>query len=482
MMFRENVALKIPGSDRLRRVYRSLTLSQRFMLGSLVIIILGTLGLAYWVGLQIREGVINRAGATTALYVDSFIAPRLQELGYARTLSPENVNTIRQLLAETSLGRQIVAFKIWDLDGRVVYSTAPGLIDQTFPMHAALIEASRGSVSTRISVEDAENADQVLPDQEVLEIYSPVRLTGTNQVIAIAEYYQNATALRSEILAAQQRSWLVVGLVMSVIYLLLAGFVRGASDTIDAQQRELSVQIVQLRDLLAQNRTLSERVRRAAARVSTRHENLLRRVGADLHDGPAQDLGLALLQIDTVLGYYEDQPGAEAQRQKLERLQGVLQHTLQEMRSIASELSLPQLNTLSLPETFERVVQAHERRADSLVTLDLDNLPEVASLPVKIAVYRIVQEALHNAERYGGGADLLVQATASGDRLCFRISDNGPGFDPRVELSKTGHMGLVGMNERAESLGGQLQLITAPGEGTRIEVELPLQPEGDSLE
>jgi len=269
---------------------------------------------------------------------------------------------------------------------------------------------------------------------------------------------------------------------MSVIYLLLAGFVRGASDTIDAQQRELSVQIVQLRDLLAQNRTLSERVRRAAARVSTRHENLLRRVGADLHDGPAQDLGLALLQIDTVLGYYEDQPGAEAQRQKLERLQGVLQHTLQEMRSIASELSLPQLNTLSLPETFERVVQAHERRADSLVTLDLDNLPEVASLPVKIAVYRIVQEALHNAERYGGGADLLVQATASGDRLCFRISDNGPGFDPRVELSKTGHMGLVGMNERAESLGGQLQLITAPGEGTRIEVELPLQPEGDSLE
>lgn len=466
--------------NRLRRGYQSLTLSQRFMLGSLVIIILGALGLAYWVGLQIRDGVINRSGATTALYVDSFIAPRLQELGYARALSPENIDSIRQLLSDTSLGRQIVAFKIWDLNGRVIYSSDSRIIDQTFPMHSALIEASRGNVSTRISVEDVENAAQIQTNLEILEIYSPVRLTGTNQVIAIAEYYQNATALHSEIDSAQQRSWLVVGLVMTLIYLLLAGFVRGASDTIDAQQRELSLQIVQLRDLLAQNRTLSERVRRAAARVSTRHENLLRRLGADLHDGPAQDLGLALLQIDTVLGYFEQQPGAEKQQQTLERLQGLLQHTLQEMRSIASELSLPLLNTLSLPETFERVVRAHERRADSLVTLDVDKIPEEASLPVKIAVYRIIQEALYNAERYGGGANLMVEASASEDRLCFSISDSGPGFDPQTEKSKDGHMGLVGMNERAESLGGQFELKTAPGEGTRIEVELPLQPEGES--
>lgn len=472
--------MKLRDPDRFRRAYQNLTLSQRFVIGSLVIIILGTLGLAYWVGLQIREGVINRAGATTALYVDSFIAPRLQELGTSRSLSLENIRVIQQLLAETSFGRQIIAFKIWDLDGRVIYSTDTGLIDQTFPLHEALIEASRGNVSTRISVEDEENAGQVRSNTELLEIYSPVRLTGTNQVIAIAEYYQNAAPLQNDILAAQQRSWLVVGLVMMSIYLLLAGFVRGASDTIDTQQHALNHQIVQLRALLAQNRTLNERVRRAAARVSTRHENLLRRLGADLHDGPAQDLGLALLQIDTVLGFLEDQPGTEAQRQTLARIQSLLQNTLQEMRTIASELSLPQLHTLSLPETFNRVVSAHERRAENRVALHLSDLPDEAPMPVKIAVYRIIQEALRNSERYGGGVGLTVKAAVVEDRLCFSISDLGPGFEPQEQAAKEGSMGLLGMRERAESLGGQFQLNTAPGAGTQIEVELPLHPEGDS--
>jgi len=465
---------------RIAAAFDRLTLARRFMLASLVVIVVATVGLGYWVGLQIRAGVVNRAGATTALYVDSFIAPRLQELGQSSSLSQQNVDTIRKLLTETSLGNQILAFKVWDLDGRVVFSSDSTIINQTFPMHSALIEASRGSVSARLSVEDAENAAQTSMHGEVLEIYSPVRLTGTNQVIAIAEYYQSATALRREIAAAQQRSWLVVGMVMAMIYFALAGFVRNASHTIEAQQFELNHQIKQLRDLLAQNRALNERVRRAAAWVSTSHENLLRRVGADLHDGPAQDLGLALLQIDTVLEQLE-QSGTHKQHAQVERLQTLLQNTLQELRGIASDFSLPVLQTLSLPEIFMRVVKAHERRSACSITLEISYLPDEASLPTKIAVYRIVQEALNNAQRYAGGKEMTVIAQAQHGRLRFSISDRGMGFNVEA-VDPEGHLGLSGMRERAESLGGTFQVITAPGAGTRIEVDLPLQAEGESSE
>lgn len=476
-----NEAMKRPVITRLQAAFSRLTLARRFMLASLVVIVLAALGLGYWVRTQIREGVINRAGATTALYVDSFIAPRLQELGQASTLSPQNADTIRKLLTETSFGNQILAFKVWDLDGRVVFSSDPESLDQVFPMHAALIEASRGNVSTRLSVEDAENAAQTSAHGEVLEIYSPVRLTGTNQVIAIAEYYQSVTALRREIAAAEQRSWLVVGLVMALIYLLLAGFVRNASQTIENQQGELNQQIVQLRDLLAQNRALSKRVRRAAAQVTTNHENLLRRVGADLHDGPAQDLGLALLQIDTVLVHLEQQPGAEKERAQVASIQGLLQNTLQEMRGIAGGFSLPVLQSISLPETFARVVSAHERRAAGNVTLQLEGVPDEASLPTKIAVYRIVQEALHNAQRYAGGVGLTVRAEAGGGHLRFEVRDDGPGFDGNA-ADRAGHLGLSGMRERVESLGGAFQVTSAPGKGAQIVVDLPLQAEGEGSE
>ena len=92
---------------------------------------------------------------------------------------------------------------------------------------------------------------------------------------------------------------------MSLIFILLSGFVKRASDTIDQQKVELSNQVTRLTELLEQNRGLHERVRRAAARVTTLNERLLRRIGSELHDGPAQDLSLSLLKLDTLIGQSE---------------------------------------------------------------------------------------------------------------------------------------------------------------------------------
>lgn len=464
-----------------------LTLSQRFMLASLVILVAGMIGIGWWVGQQIKTGVVHRTAATTALYVDSFISPYLQELSQAPSISPQHLEVLKKLLRDTPMGQQIVSFKVWDKTGRVLYSTDdPASIGQVFPMEDRLVMAWEGQVTSQISsLEDVENAPQRAFGRQLLEIYSPVRLSGTNQIIAVAEFYQKVDDLQREIGAAQRGSWLMVGTAMLIIYLLLAGFVQRASDTIARQQVELNQQVVRLTELLGQNEELHERVRRAAASVATLNERFLKRIGAELHDGPAQDLSLALLRLDTVIGYNEKgclgNDGSQCADQ-LNIIQSSLQHALQEVRAIAAGLALPQLSELSLTETAIRAVRSHERRTSTKVKVNLDNLPEQASLPVKITLYRLVQEALNNAYRHASGTGQQVCLKGEASQLRVEVSDQGPGFDIKQTLAWGEHLGLVGMRERIESLGGLFRIESEAGRGTKVIARLSLQAEKDNHE
>ena len=456
---------------------RQPTLAQRFMLASLIILIAGMAGIGLWVGNEIKNGVIHRTGATTALYVDSFVAPLLQDLGSADTLSPQHHEKLDKLLQDTPMGQQIVTLKVWDPTGKVVYST-DDTMGQTFPIGEGLATAIWGQVSSEISQLTAEeNVAQRAIRSELLEIYSPVRLSGTNEVIAVAEFYQTVDALNQEIAVAQRRSWLVVGAVTLVIYLLLAGFVRRASDTIEGQRATLNNQISRLTELLGQNQELHERVRRAAGSVATLNESILRRIGSELHDGPAQDLGLALLKLDALIGRSEQGQATSALVEEMTDIQSPLENAQKEIRAISSGLSLPQLAELSLPQTVIRAVRAHERRTGSRVKLDVAPLPEQAALPVKITVYRVLQESLNNAYRHAGGANQQIRAFMDGDLLTLEISDDGPGFNSQPTATFNGHLGLAGMRERVESLGGTFSVKSEIGKGTQVTARLALRAE-----
>ena len=465
-----------------KRVKQNLSLSQRFMLASLFILLAGMVGIGAWVQKQIELGVIHRTGAATAIFVDSFVAPNLQELGQANELSPEHIENLSNLLQNSPMGNQIVAFKVWDVRGRLLYSTDPLITGQTFPMHEGLLNARLGKVVSEISLlEKDENAPLANRYDKLLETYSPVWLSGTNQVIAVAEFYQLTDELDKEIGVLKRRSWLVVGLAIFSMYLLLSGFVRRASDTILLQQSELNQKVIQLIELLAQNRELHERVRRASASVAMLNESYLRRIGSELHDGPAQDLGLSILKVGAVASQIEKTPPARDSQATLDQLSGIeisLQNALKEIRGIAAGLSLPQLNELSLPETVSRVVRAHEHRSGMQVDLVLENIPEQTSPVIKITTYRLVQEALNNSFRHAIGAPPKVQLSCEKNQLVVRISDMGPGFDPKQASNLDGHLGISGMRERVESLGGEFFIDSELGQGTTVLAYLPLQIDG----
>ncbi|MBI3241387.1 MAG: sensor histidine kinase [Chloroflexi bacterium] len=454
-------------------------MAQRFSIISLIVMILGSLGIGWWVGEQIRESVIREAGATTALYIQSFISPALQELGDGQTLTPEHVATLGKLSDTEVQGWQIVSFKVWGTDGRILYASAPSLIGRIFPVEEDLARSLQGNITAEISdLSLEENQLERIDHKRLFEIYIPVFRDHASQVIASAEVYFTPYELEKDIAAAQRRSWAAVGIVMTTVYLLLVGFMFRANRVINRQQSELNNRVSQLTNVLAQNEELYDRVRRATSNATMLNEHFLRRIGAELHDGPAQDISLALLRLDRITGHLADPASKNGSTDSdLATIQRSLQHALQEVRATASGLGLPQIDALSLTDTLARAVHAHEHKTGTSVNLNLNRLPAQVPLPIKIAVYRFIQEALNNAFYHAGGAGQQVTARYNVGLLSVEVCDEGPGFDITKLKNLEHHLGLAGMRDRIESLEGMFRIESAPGQGTRVIARLLLRPE-----
>jgi signal transduction histidine kinase len=461
------------------------TLIQRFTFASFIIMILGMVGIGGWVGEQIRVSVIKNAGATTADYMDSFIAPNVQELANSISLTPEHYAALSSLLSETELGRQTVTIKIWHKSHRVVYSNIPALVGQIFPPSDKQNAAWLGGVSANINnLQDEEYAGERRLYTRLLEIYSPVRLNGSDEIIAVAEFYIKVDALEARIAATQRRSWLIVGTTMAVIYLLLIGFVQYAGNTIGRIEGELKGQVDWLTELLIQNDELNKRVRRAAENTAAINERFLRRTHTELRNGPVQEISLALARLNRVKSLNETcrvlNPNAQCS-DHLPAVKESLQTALQEIQAIAAGLGLPELEDLTLPEILTRVVRTHEGFTGTKVMLSISDLPEKTPLAINITAYRLIQEALNNAHNHAGGVGQQVRVRCETNNIFIEVSDKGPGFDVTrpVEWKDREHLGLTGMRERVESLGGLFRIESKINEGTRVIVRLSLQNTGD---
>ncbi len=457
-----------------------LSLVRLLLAGGGVILLAGMLVVGTWVEKEIESGVINRAGLMTSLYVDSFVSSHLQSLAGNGELGEADRVALDRLLFGTPLGQHIVAFKIWAPDGRILYSTNPALVGRQFPVKPALASAFAGEVHSEISdLTEPENEFERQRWPRLIETYAPVRAANTGTIVAVSEFYQTTDDLAQEVRAARLRSWLMVSTATLVMFLLLAWLIRRASNTISAQQSELSEKVVQLTALLAQNEQLHERVRRAGARTTALNERFLHRIAADLHDGPGQGLALALMRMEILADVCSTCPATIARERtvgdEFRTLHSALQSALDDLRAVSAGLHLPEIEQLTLADTARRAVRDYERKAGLAVGFAVDDVPQEAPLPVKITLFRLLQESLANGFRHGGGADQRVTLNTRDGQLLVEIIDGGTGFDPRTAVAG-GHLGLAGMRERVEILGGTFSVESAPGAGTVIRASLPVAP------
>lgn len=443
-----------------------LSLAARFLAAALAVFAVATFIVGSWVGAQIEAGVLDRTAGVTALYVDSVLSPQLQSLARSDTLDNGSIAAIDQLLDRTAFGEHIVALKVWSSDGTILYSPNRALVGRRFPVRGGLARAVSGDVVADLSaLTEVENEYERARWSRLLEVYAPVYQDHGGPLLAVTEFYQLPDALESEVRSAQVGSWGVVAATMLAAYLMLAGIVRAGSDTIVHQSQALRARVRDLQVVLAENRRLQSRVANAARSTTASNEQFLKRISADLHDGPAQALGLALLRLDEVPA------GRSVASEDVASVRQAIVDGLAEIRSIAAGLRSPELESYSLVGIAERAVRDHERRSGTSVDLVTTDLPERAPLAIKIALHRILQEALSNATRHGRPKTIRVRLSALAGVLEVSVTDDGVGLVPNENHDG---LGIAGMRERAELLGGSFSVGPNGTAGTRVSASLPL--------
>lgn len=204
--------------------------------------------------------------------------------------------------------------------------------------------------------------------------------------------------------------------------------------------------------------------------VITAQEDERKRIARELHDSASQSLTSLLVGLRNLSGL-SDQPQV---RDQVEALRAIAAHTLDEVHTLALQLRPSVLDDLGLQAAIERYVDDFSARYPIHVDLALHGLSE-GRLPseVETALYRIVQESLTNVARHSGARAASVMIERQNGHLRAIIEDDGRGFDPALAEGADRRLGLYGMRERAELLGGKLTVESAPGQGASVFVEIP---------
>jgi len=219
------------------------------------------------------------------------------------------------------------------------------------------------------------------------------------------------------------------------------------------------------------------RFRGLAKAVWKVQEDERRRLARELHDG----LGQTLTALTNQLGRLQQKLEGSASSEVAARLADSVEMArlaLKETRELSRLLRPPVLDDLGLTSGLSWLARTLEQRAGLHVELALSGIEERLDPELETLVFRIVQEALTNVLRHAGTDCARVAVSRSGGILHLRISDSGRGFDARSTLAggdaATGS-GLRGMRDRLELFGGQLEIISAPGQGALVSAAIPLE-------
>ena len=217
-----------------------------------------------------------------------------------------------------------------------------------------------------------------------------------------------------------------------------------------------------------------------SSRAVSMQEAERRAISRELHDSAGQALTAVRLNLqimESQLGMETMDVGAVGER--AQKAISVLDGALEEIRRVVHRLAPVVLDEVGLRSAIERqCVDAADR---SGIEVDAQvEIPESLGQGLDITCYRLVQEALTNVSRHAQASQVTVTVTADVEAVHIEISDDGIGFDLEEALAK-GRRGVRGMSERVELLGGSFDLVSAPGKGTTLRVELPLGREEAGL-
>jgi signal transduction histidine kinase len=249
--------------------------------------------------------------------------------------------------------------------------------------------------------------------------------------------------------------------------------VRGAQEVRDLHRA--------LADMVQRIRGYEAGVRDYLSAITQGQEIERARLARELHDGPVQAL-IALGQRAEMAQRWAERGQSDRAHAALAELRQTEQDTVGELRRIIGALRPIYLEDLGFVPALEALVRQNREHTDAQIHLEIGSQAHRLHPEVELAAYRIAQEALHNAVEHAQATRIALHVRCQDDTLHLTVTDDGVGFvfpDQPEVLTREGHFGLLGMQERVTQLGGTFHIDTAPGQGTRIEVRLPNRPMPD---
>jgi signal transduction histidine kinase len=361
---------------------------------------------------------------------------------------PDAIAAIDEVVQGDVLSDSLVRVKVWSEDGTILYSDEPRLVGATYELGEEELDAIEAGVV------EAEVSDLSKPENrferaqgKLLEVYLPVATPSGEQVLFEA-YFRYASVEESG-----QRIWrsfapIAIGalIVLELIQIPLAY----------SLARRLRIRQLEREDLL--NRAVN----------ASEHER--RRIAQDLHDGVVQDLAgvsysLAALARDP----------AEPNAPELAAAADNVRASIEALRTLLVELYPPNLAEEGLGAAITDLL-ARSRAVGLDTEVDTTDLTEEPPIEVARLLYRTVQESLRNVIAHADASTVRITVAAGDGTARAEVVDDGAGFD--VEAARAaaagGHVGLLGITDLVQDAGGRLDLVSAPGAGTTIRIEVPI--------
>ncbi|MFN8112257.1 MAG: sensor histidine kinase [Solirubrobacterales bacterium] len=416
----------------------------RFALAGLVAVALVGL-LSFFLMRSIgTDQATENASEITRVIGEGVVEPQLTPALLAG--DPAAIERFDRLIRTDVLSDQIVRVKLWDEDGRIVYSDEPRLIGQKFELGGDERDALRtGSPDAELSdVSEPENRYE-RPFGELLEAYSRIRApNGEPLLFETYTRYSDVTSSGRDLWLAFLPALILSLLLLELIQLPLAS---SLAKRVRAAHRD------------------RVRLLERAVDASDRER---RRIAGDLHDGAVQDLTGVALALEVGARRVEgDDPGSA---QELRSGAARTRASVRSLRSLLVEIYPPSLQRAGLAAALEDMLAPLEARGIA-TSLDFD---PAAGLDVEreALCFRVAQEAVRNALKHSGADRVAVSLRRSDDGVELSVSDDGRGFDPTAG-GEEGHIGTDLLRDLAAEAGGTINVDSAPGRGAVVALSLP---------
>jgi signal transduction histidine kinase len=211
-------------------------------------------------------------------------------------------------------------------------------------------------------------------------------------------------------------------------------------------------------------------------RIINAQEEELRRLSRELHDDLTQRL--AALALDAALIERQLNPVQPQVVQNLKDLRINLSEVAEEVHDLSRQLHPSILDDLGLVQAIQAECAAFTKKTGIDLSFTPHDFPDSVAQPLALCLYRVIREGLQNIAKHSGAAAASITLQGLSDGIRLLIQDKGIGFDPKEVKKKTG-IGLSSMRERVRLINGTISFKSKPGQGTEIEVFIPLGGEDD---